>query len=79
MINPGSVGQPRDGDPRASCAVIEDNKVELVRLEYAVEQTVATVEQSTLPPTAKELLTEVFRTGTVSAATRARVLANGGG
>lgn len=23
IINPGSVGQPRDGDPRASCAVID--------------------------------------------------------
>src|SRR5262249_25146005 len=27
VINPGSVGQPRDGDPRASCAVIEEFKV----------------------------------------------------
>jgi putative phosphoesterase len=78
VINPGSVGQPRDGDPRACCAIIEDNKVDLLRIEYPVEETVTTVEQSTLPPTAKELLTEVFRTGTVSAATRARVLANGG-
>ena len=23
VINPGSVGQPRDGDPRASCAVLD--------------------------------------------------------
>ena len=26
VINPGSVGQPRDGDPRAAYAVIEDNR-----------------------------------------------------
>src|SRR5215207_7324580 len=29
VINPGSVGQPRDGDPRACYAVIEGNQVEL--------------------------------------------------
>ena len=63
VINPGSVGQPRDGDPRASFAVIEDYKVELLRVEYAVEETVATIQASTLPQTAKEVLAEVFRTG----------------
>jgi putative phosphoesterase len=63
VINPGSVGQPRDGDPRASFAIIEDYKVELQRVEYPVEDTVATVQASTLPEPAKELLAEVFRTG----------------
>jgi putative phosphoesterase len=63
VINPGSVGQPRDGDPRASFAVIEDYKVELLRVEYPVEETVATIQASTLPQTAKEVLAEVFRTG----------------
>jgi putative phosphoesterase len=63
VINPGSVGQPRDGDPRASCAVIEDFKVDLRRVEYPVEETVAVVEASSLPEHAKELLADVFRTG----------------
>jgi putative phosphoesterase len=63
VINPGSVGQPRDGDPRASFAVIEDYKVELQRVEYPIEETVATIQASTLPEPAKELLAEVFRTG----------------
>ena len=36
VINAGSVGQPRDGDPRASYAVIEDHRVELKRAEYDV-------------------------------------------
>ena len=40
VINPGSIGQPRDGDPRASYAVIEDNRVELKRVEYDVEATI---------------------------------------
>jgi putative phosphoesterase len=63
VINPGSVGQPRDGDPRASCALIENFKVDLKRLEYPVEDTVASIQASTLPDNAKDLLTEVFRTG----------------
>jgi putative phosphoesterase len=65
VINPGSVGQPRDGDPRASYAVIQDQRVELKRVEYAVEETVKTVWESSLPEPAKSLLAEVFRTGTM--------------
>jgi putative phosphoesterase len=63
VINPGSVGQPRDGDPRASCAIIEDFKVDLRRLEYPVEETVKVVQASALADQAKDLLVEVFRTG----------------
>lgn len=63
VINPGSVGQSRDGDPRAAYAVIDDYKVDLKRVEYAVEETVASVQASALPDTAKQLLLEVFRTG----------------
>jgi putative phosphoesterase len=63
VVNPGSVGQPRDGDPRAAYAIIENQRVELKRVEYAVEDTVTTVLQSNLPEPAKALLAEVFRTG----------------
>lgn len=63
VINPGSVGQPRDGDPRASYAIIENQRVELKRIEYPVEDTVTTVLESNLPEPAKALLAEVFRTG----------------
>jgi putative phosphoesterase len=63
IVNPGSVGQPRDGDPRASYAVIENQRVELKRIEYPVEDTVRTVLESSLPEPAKALLAEVFRTG----------------
>jgi putative phosphoesterase len=65
VINPGSVGQPRDGDPRASCALIQDYKVDIKRVQYPVEETVATVTTSSLPDPAKELLAEVFRTGAI--------------
>jgi putative phosphoesterase len=64
IINPGSVGQPRDGDPRTSCAIIEDFKVDLQRLEYPVEETVSTIEAASLPDQAKSMLIEVLRTGT---------------
>lgn len=39
IINVGSVGQPRDGDPRASYAVVTDGKVELIRVKYDIEKT----------------------------------------
>jgi putative phosphoesterase len=63
VINPGSVGQPRDGDPRASYAVIENQRVELKRADYAVEDTVRSVLESNLPEPAKNLLAEAFRGG----------------
>ena len=39
IINPGSVGQPRDMDPRASYAILDENEgfVEFHRLAYDVE------------------------------------------
>jgi diadenosine tetraphosphatase ApaH/serine/threonine PP2A family protein phosphatase len=63
VINPGSVGQPRDGDPRASYAIIQDYNVELKRLEYPVEDTISVIQASTLPDSVKDSLTEVFRSG----------------
>jgi predicted phosphodiesterase len=63
VINPGSVGQPRDSDPRAAYAVIEDYRVELKRVEYPVEQTVAVIQASGLPDAAKDMLADVLRTG----------------
>ena len=43
IINVGSVGQPRDKDPRASFVIVNDNVIEFVRLEYDVETTVRKV------------------------------------
>ena len=39
IINPGSVGQPRDGDPRASAALLDTDEqtIEWLRIEYPVE------------------------------------------
>jgi putative phosphoesterase len=65
IVNPGSIGLPRDGDPRPGYAVMEHGQVELKRYDYPIEETVRQVEQSDLPDQAKELLTQVYRTGTL--------------
>ncbi|MFI4896863.1 MAG: metallophosphoesterase family protein [Phycisphaerales bacterium JB059] len=39
IINVGSVGQPRDNDPRASYAVLHPDRVEFHRVEYDVKVT----------------------------------------
>jgi putative phosphoesterase len=36
--NPGSVGQPRDGDPRAAFAIYEDGNIALHRVPYDMEK-----------------------------------------
>ena len=43
MCNVGSVGQPRDGDPRACYAVLHDDSIEFRRVEYPVEDTIAKI------------------------------------
>lgn len=64
VINPGSVGQPRDGDPRASYAIWQDGRIELKRVAYDVEALVQQIHKSPLPEQAKRMSIEVFRTGT---------------
>jgi predicted phosphodiesterase len=39
MINVGSVGQPRDGDPRSCYVILEDDRVTFRRLDYSFEET----------------------------------------
>jgi diadenosine tetraphosphatase ApaH/serine/threonine PP2A family protein phosphatase len=40
MVNVGSVGQPRDGDPRACYVLLSDEAVEFRRVPYPVEKTI---------------------------------------
>ncbi len=51
VLNPGSVGQPRDGDPRAAYAVVDldDLAVEERRVEYDIDRVVAAVAEADLP------------------------------
>ena len=51
IVNPGSVGQPRDGDPRACFMVYDSTKDDFTirRTEYDIEATVKAVQQAGLP------------------------------
>ncbi len=53
LINPGSVGQPRDGDPRAAFAVLDTDShvVSRYRTGYAVELAQQRILESGLPAT----------------------------
>src|SRR5690606_41919035 len=39
IVNVGSVGQPRDGDPRACYAIMHADRIEFVRVEYDIDIT----------------------------------------
>jgi diadenosine tetraphosphatase ApaH/serine/threonine PP2A family protein phosphatase len=45
VVNPGSVGQPRDRDARASYAILHEDRVEFVRVEYDVTAVLEKVKQ----------------------------------
>jgi diadenosine tetraphosphatase ApaH/serine/threonine PP2A family protein phosphatase len=51
LVNPGAVGQPRDGDPRAAYAIADTKAkcVELFRLVYPVELAQAKIIEAGLP------------------------------
>jgi predicted phosphodiesterase len=51
LVNPGSVGQPRDGDPRAAYALYspEERVVEYRRVAYDVERAAAKIRAAGLP------------------------------
>ena len=51
IINPGSVGQPRDADPRAAYALLDfENDIwEYRRVEYNIEETQSRMRQHELP------------------------------
>jgi predicted phosphodiesterase len=49
IINAGSVGQPRDGDPRACYAIFDNDRVEIVRIPYNIENVKDKMRQEHLP------------------------------
>jgi diadenosine tetraphosphatase ApaH/serine/threonine PP2A family protein phosphatase len=50
-LNPGSVGQPRDGDPRAAFAMVDASTrvVTIHRIDYPVQQAQARILSEGLP------------------------------
>lgn len=51
IVNPGSVGQPRDGDPRASGMILDTDaqSVEWRRVEYPIEKVQSLMKDAGLP------------------------------
>jgi diadenosine tetraphosphatase ApaH/serine/threonine PP2A family protein phosphatase len=51
LLNPGSVGQPRDGDPRASYAVYypDEKRIEIKRIEYDLFTAQEKIREARLP------------------------------
>ena len=58
IVNPGSVGQPRDGDPEAAYAVLDTdrNEVDLRRTAYDVDRVRREIEAQGLPSGTAERL-----------------------
>jgi predicted phosphodiesterase len=59
ILNPGSVGQPRDGDPRASFLLLdtESARVRIERVPYEVRDAQRAILEAGLPPGLAERLT----------------------
>ncbi|MFW5946746.1 MAG: metallophosphoesterase family protein [Candidatus Natronoplasma sp.] len=56
FINPGSLGQPRDGDNRPSFAVMEDNDLFFKRLDYDMGEVIKKMRKKELPKRAVRIL-----------------------
>ena len=58
LVNPGSVGQPRDGDPRAAWMLldVESWSAEWRRTEYAIDEAAGAIEEAGLPRSLGERL-----------------------
>jgi predicted phosphodiesterase len=62
-INPGSVGCPLDGDPRAAYAVWDGTDITIHRVEYDVEETIAASGRLKLDSELKKYFAHGLRTG----------------
>ena len=58
LLNPGSVGQPRDGDPRAAWLILDSSRwsADFRRTEYDVEGAAAAIRAARLPESLAERL-----------------------
>lgn len=66
VVNPGSVGLQRDGDPRASYAILEDGTPSLLRAEYDTSETISALRAWGLPADVEQRLATIYETGRVS-------------
>lgn len=65
LVNPGSLGMPKSGEPVASYAVLKDGKLGFRSFHYPVESTVEKIQALRIPAAVQDDLVAVFRTGSV--------------
>ena len=63
VVNPGSVGQPRDGNPHARYAVITDGVVEMKQVAYDIDATIRAVKASRVSDLVKKMLIDMYTQG----------------
>ncbi len=65
LINPGSVGQPRDADPRAAYALVdfENSIITFGRIKYDVEKTLKRLDEFKIPEPYLTTLRTLLATG----------------
>ncbi len=63
VVNPGSVGLARDGNPHARYALIDDGKVTLAEVPYDTGRTRRAVELAGIEPQAKAMLSDIYQFG----------------
>jgi putative phosphoesterase len=63
VVNPGSIGQPKTGTPRAAYAIWENGTVQLHNYEYPVQKTAARVRSMPVSASTQEFLVRVLQSG----------------
>lgn len=63
IVNPGSIGQPRDGNPNGSYAVWEDGVPTIKRFPYDIEKTISAIKKSGMEEDIVKGLSVILRRG----------------
>jgi len=71
ILNPGSLGQPKTGRPRACYAVWKDGQAFLKEYEYPIAETIRGIRAMPIPREDREALITVLQTGKIPARTAA--------
>jgi putative phosphoesterase len=61
LVNPGSVGMPKDGDPRAAFAVFDNGRIDLRRTSYDTGRAAARIAALPLSSDQRHRLTHLIR------------------
>jgi putative phosphoesterase len=65
IVNPGSVGQPLDGDPRAAYAIWDDGEIQLHRVAYDQEELLASISKLPIAQALIADLKKMLRRGSI--------------